>query len=81
MVTLDDDVKERFDRLQPDDVGTQSDFVALLLDCYELTDEDGMADLRAVLDRLDELEKAVPAKTELGAYRGAQEAIDERLQE
>lgn len=72
--------KERYDRLQPEDM-TQEEFMGLLLDCYELTDEDGMAELRAVLDRLDGLEKVVGAKTELAARRGAQQAIDERLQE
>jgi len=76
MVSLDDDTKARFDRLQSDDCDTQSEFVDVLLDTYEFTDEDGAADLRAVLDRLDELEKAVPAKTELGAYRGAVEALE-----
>jgi hypothetical protein len=68
--------KDRYDRLQPDDM-TQAEFVGLLLDCYELTDEDGMADLRAVLDRVDELEERVGAKAELGAYRGCRDALEE----
>lgn len=72
--------KDRFDRLQPDDM-TQGEFVGLLLDHYELTDNDGKPDVRRVLDMIEEIRKEVPAKTEVGAYRGAQEAIDERLQE
>lgn len=76
MVTLDNDTKERFDDLQPEECDTQSEFVDLLLDCYELTDEDGMADLRAVLDRVDELEERVGAKAELGAYRGVSDALE-----
>jgi cell fate (sporulation/competence/biofilm development) regulator YlbF (YheA/YmcA/DUF963 family) len=80
MVNLSDDTKARFDRLQPDDM-TQGEFVALLLDHYELTDDDGQPDVAKVLDRMDELEKTVGSKTELAAYRGAQQAIDERLTE
>jgi hypothetical protein len=79
MVNLSDDTKERFDRLQKDDM-TQSEFVSLLLDHYELTDKDGQPDVGKVLDRLDEFEAIVGSKSELGSYRGAQEAIDERLQ-
>lgn len=75
MVNLSDDTKERFDRLQPPECDTQDEFVSLLLDHYELTDDDGKPDVRKVLDRIDELEKTVPAKVELGAYR----AIDDRL--
>lgn len=74
MVSLDDDVKKRFDRLQEDGT-TQSEFVAILLDHYELTDDDGAPEVRAILDRLEEFERIVPAKVELGAYR----AIDDRL--
>lgn len=76
MVSLDDDVKERFDRLQPENCATQSDFVALLLDHYELTDEDGMADLLVILDRLDELEKELGTTAELAAYRGVTDALE-----
>lgn len=75
MVNLDTDTKERFDSLQPDGT-TQSEFVAVLLDHYEHTDAEGKPDVAAVLDRLDELEKNVPAKVEIGAYRGTMEAIN-----
>lgn len=81
MVNLSDNTKERFDRLQPESCDTQDDFVSLLLDHYELTDDDGQPEISKVLERMDELEKVVGAKTELAARRGAQQAIDERLQE
>lgn len=77
MVSLDDDTKERFDRLRPDECDTQSEFVDLLLDHYELTDEDGVPELRILLDRMDELEKTVPTKTELGAYRGVRDYLEQ----
>jgi hypothetical protein len=76
MVNLSDDTKERFDRLQPDECDTQDDFVSLLLDHYELTDDNGVADLRVILDRLDKQEERVGAKAELGAYRGVTDAIE-----
>lgn len=75
MVNVDDDTKARFDELQPDNM-TQAEFVAELLDHYEHSDDDGMADLLAVLDRLDELEERLGAKAELGAYRGVTDAIE-----
>jgi hypothetical protein len=74
MVSLDDNTKERFDRLQEDGT-TQSEFVAILLDHYEYSDDDGAAQVSAIIDRLDELEKSVPVQCELGAYRGTTEAI------
>lgn len=76
MVNLSDDTKERFDRLNPPECDTQDDFVSLLLDHYEMTDEDGEPELRLLMDRMDELEKSVPSKTEVAAYRGVKEALN-----
>lgn len=70
------DQKERFDRLQPDD-STQEEFMEVLLDNYELTDENGAADVRAVLERLESLESDVIAMTEVAAYRGSKEALND----
>lgn len=75
MVALDDDTKERFDRLQEDGT-TQSEFIDVLLDQYEYTDTQGMADLRIILERLEKLEDRTGAKAELGAYRGVSDALD-----
>jgi hypothetical protein len=73
MVNLDTDTKKRFDDLQPDDC-TQAEFVALLLDHYQLTDENGDPVVREIIDRMDELEKGVLSKVEIAAYRGTKEA-------
>jgi len=67
------DTKTQFDDLQPEEL-TQSEFVALLLETYQ----DNLTYIVAEeSDFQDELIEEAAAKTELAAFRG----LDERLEQ
>jgi hypothetical protein len=66
------DHKQRFDTLKPNDA-TQADFLSDCLDAYEIV-HDGEIDMDEVLDRI---KVEVASQSELAAYRGAKEALEE----
>lgn len=71
-INADENTKDRFDRLQPDD-SVQTEFLADCLDAYELVDNSEI-DMSEVLDRV---EVSVASQAELAAYRGARDALEE----
>ena len=74
-IRVDGDTKERFKELQPDD-DTQGEFVRRLLETYEQSGPG--VDPEQWADRVSEqIADSVANKVEIGAYRGAQHALEE----
>jgi len=67
-----DGCKDEFNQLRPDDM-TQAEFLAELLDCYRLH-----GDAMTWSELVGELNETVGVASELGAYRGSKEAIQDR---
>lgn len=73
-INVDDDTKERFSALQPDDT-TQDEFATILLDSFEQNGAGVDPDEWA--DRVSEQVAAVVAnKVELGAFRGVKDYLE-----
>jgi len=76
MVNLHDDTKDRFDSLQPED-STQDEFVRELLNAYEQNGKGVDPEVWAY-HVADAIAKQMANKVELGAYRGAKQALGDR---
>lgn len=74
-IRVDDDTKARFTELQPDE-DTQDEFVRRLLEAYEQSGE-GVDPERWADTVAEQVANTVANKVELGAYRGAQHALEE----
>ena len=71
MVNLKPETKDRFDRLQPDEL-TQSEFVAELLDHYEAGEDPVIIDHEDIEQHIE----SAMSVAEVAAYRGTVEALE-----
>lgn len=68
------DHKDRYNDLQPDDL-TQAEFMAELLDAYEIV-EDSQVDVEEIMEMID---LRLGTQVELAAYRGSKQALEDNL--
>jgi len=76
-INLDQSTKEEFDELQPDDT-TQSEFVEKLLAAYRRDNGEVVNPDEIAAEIVKKASKKVASASELGAYRGTRDALEEQ---